>query len=273
MLVDVTSPREPARPPEAESGLESGRTEAPALPLSARVKVGAAEARAPTEPPRSRRVTAEDTEEAIRAAMRFADGALGLGNPQEGVVARAVQQAGRASGVPNRTKFSITVTLDRRGVVTDATIRGDVAGARVWPETLAEVRRSLSAAPVPLGPDERGRGVVVRVDATLLHAFASGSDQAVRAGECVMMPRTGGELPAPFVNLGGELHGYLPNGTCVLGDAADAFAPKTIVVRTKTTSSRVGDAPLPASAYPMPPRRRRIPGLQELVARLIGVAR
>ncbi|HTJ84563.1 MAG TPA: hypothetical protein VL400_22745 [Polyangiaceae bacterium] len=250
-----------SRAGSADGGAESPP---PALSLSERLAFGDGARPAPThtEPPRV--VTAEQSEEAIRSVVRYEDAKLGLGNPQEGIVARAVQEVGRASGVPSGTHFAVTVVIDGDGEVKDASIRGDDVGAAVWPETLAGVLAILRERPIELGPDERSRGAVVRVEATLLHVYASGSDKPVYVGECLTMPRVGGEEPAPFVNIGGALHGQPGNGRCAFADATDAAIPKTIAVRTQTTSIWPGDAPLPAYVHPMPPPERRaysIPGL------------
>jgi hypothetical protein len=234
------------------------------LSLSERLSFGDGARPAPTHPEPQRAVTADETEEAIRSVVRYEDAKLGLGNPQEGIVARAVQEVGRASGVPSGTHFAVTIAIDGDGNVKDASIRGDDVGASVWPETLAGVLAILRERPIELGPDERGRGVVVRVDATLLHVYASGSDKPVYVGECLTMPRVGGEEPAPFVNIGGALHGQPGNGRCAFADGADAGIPKTIAVRTRATSVGPRDAPLPAYVHPMPPPERRaysIPGL------------
>jgi len=260
--------------PSFEPDIEPGLRLPPALSLSARLeRAGGSEgAPAPTRPPSPRAVTAEDTEEAVRSAVRLADRELGLGNPQEGVVARVVQEIGRATGVPSGTHFVVLVAIDRRGMVVDASIQGDAAGDAVWADTLRAIRGRLAEKPVPLGPDERTRGVVVRVEATLLHIYPSGSDKRVQLGDCPVMPRIGGEEPAPFVTIGGVLHGDRPHGTCVLGDVADAAGLKTITVRTTTASIGPRDPPLPASNYPVPPPKRLVIGVMDIIGAVIDAA-
>jgi hypothetical protein len=224
---------------------------------------------APTRPPPRRVVTADDTNEAVRSLVRDQDKQLGLGNPQETIIAAAVQEAGRASGVPSGTRFVVSVVLDGDGNVTDATIRGDTAGDSAWSGTLAAIRGKLSK-PVPLGIDERGRGARVTVDATLLHVYPSGSDKAVVIGECPKIPLVGGEAPAPYFWMGGAGYGDLANGTCALsdGDAKDSL--KTIVVRTTTKTHHAGQAPPALSSAPPKPRPRRLPTPMELIINAIN---
>lgn len=226
---------------------------------------------APTRPPPPQRVvTADDTNEAVRSIVRDADKTLGLGNPQETAIAAAVQEAGRASGVPSGTRFVVTVQLDRNGNVTDASIRGDTAGDGAWSATLAAIRGKLGK-PVPLGPDDRARGARVTVEATLLHVYPSGSDKSVVMGSCPQMPLIGGEQAPHFMNIGGEQYLEPPNGLCALSDGDFKDSLKTIVVRTKARTHHEREAPPALSSFPPRPKPKKLlPTPLELVMRAIN---
>lgn len=227
---------------------------------------------APTRAPRRRRITARETNESVRSLVRMADRELGLGAPQETKISHAVQEAGRASGVPSGTAFAVTLSIDSSGAITSASIRGDEAGANAWPHVLAAIRGGLEGAPVPLGPDERATGATVRVEAKVLHVLPSGSEHAVTTGECPKMPLVGGETAPSFFNIGGTHYLEPPSGLCTLGDMADIPALRTIVVRTTTTTTRPGDAPKPLSAYPKPPKKKLLPTPMEFLTDLLNKA-
>lgn len=222
---------------------------------------------APTRPPPRRRVTGAETSEAVRRLVRDADRELGLGNPQEGRVATAVQEVGRAAGVPSGTRFTVTVRIAADGRVEDATIRGDVAGEAAWPDTLAALRAKLAEAPIPLGPDERG-GATVVVQAVVLHVLASGTTDQVVMGECPKLPQVGGEAQPSFFAIGGAPYLEPPSGLCPLGDASNG-TPKTIAVRTTTTTKHRWDAPPPVSSFSRPPKKKLLLTPTELVLKLI----
>lgn len=73
----------------------------PRLLLAQAVDIAPEVGPAPTGLLRARRVTPEDTNESVRALVRDQDRALGLGAPQQTIIAAAVQEAGRPSGVPS----------------------------------------------------------------------------------------------------------------------------------------------------------------------------
>ncbi len=240
----------------------------PRLSLSDLVDMSLEGPPAPTKPPLRRVVTADDSNEAVRSLVRHEDKKLGLGNPQETAIAAAVQEAGRASGVPSGTRFVVTILLDGAGNVTDASIRGDTAGDGAWRTTLAAIRGKLSK-PVPLGIDERGKGARVTVNATLLHVFPSGSDKAVVMGDCPQMPLIGGEQAPHFMNIGGEQYLEPPNGICALSDGDHKDSSKTIVVRTSVKTHHAGEAPPALSSFPPRPRPKKLPTPMELIMRAI----
>lgn len=222
---------------------------------------------APTRPPRARRITAAETNEAVRSLVRLADKELGLGAPQESRVALAVQEAGRASGVPSGTRFTVTLRIDRDGAVSDASLGGDEAFAGAWGETLAQVRAALASAPIPLGPDAQG-GVTVVVEAQVLHVFASGTTEAVVMGACPQLAQAGGEAQPSFFNIGGTPYLEPPTGLCPLSDASN-LAPKTIQVRTTTRSRYENEAPPPVSSFPRPRPKKLLLTPTELLLKLL----
>ncbi len=239
------------------------------LPLSARV-LGHEDPRpARTTTPKRAPITSAHTQEAVRSIVRDQDRLLGLGNPQETVIAAAVQEAGRASGVPSGTHFTVLVEVDPAGAVTHASLRGDTRGDFAWPGTLERVRTQLSRKAIPLGLDEREKGARVTVQATVLHVLPSGNEQPVVMGECPKMPLVGGEAPPSFFAVGGTQYLEPPLGLCALGDAADVAALKTIVVRTTTKTERDGDAPPLASSFPRPPKKKLLPTPMELLLMLL----
>ena len=149
------------------------------LRLSTFVDLTARAPPAPTTVPHRPPIGGAQVTEAVRAVTRDAGRGLGLEAPQEGVIARAVQDAGRAAGVPSGTHFVVTIVLDREGHVTDSAIRGDTIGDAAWPDTIEQIRAALSKTPIPLGPDEREKGGRVTVKATVLHVFPSGTTDLV----------------------------------------------------------------------------------------------
>lgn len=222
---------------------------------------------APTRPPRARRITAAESNEAVRSLVRLADKELGLGAPQEGRVALAVQEAGRASGVPSGTRFTVTLRINADGAVSEARIGGDDAGAGAWSETLAQIRETLASAPIPLAPDAQG-GVTVVVEAQVLHVFASGTTEAVVMGACPQLATAGGEAQPSFFNIGGTPYLEPPTGLCPLGDTSN-LAPKTIQVRTTAHTRYANEAPPPVSSFPRPRPKKLLLTPTELLMKLL----
>lgn len=231
---------------------------------------------APTEPPARRKVDGAAAAEAIAAGIRAHDRTLGMGNPEQTRIGHAVQIAGRETGVPSRTRFRVTLNLDKAGALLGVKLVSASAGSEaVWSQFLATVRADLSSSPIPLGPDAKIAGAVVVVDAMLIHAFPTGTDQRVIMGECPKMPVVGGEAQSHFQNnMGGTLFGLPANGLCPLY-TYDPESSKTIQVRTTIQTVLPGMAPPPMDALgPNKPEVRRIPSVQEmgiwLLKKLIG---
>lgn len=222
---------------------------------------------APTRPPRARRIGAAETHEAVRALVRLADRELGMGAPHEGRVALAVQEAGRASGVPSGTRFSVTLRIDRDGAVSEANLGGDEAFAGAWSETLTQIRAALASAPIPLGPDARD-GVTVVVEAQVLHVLAAGTTEGVVMGACPQLAQVGGEAQPNFFNVGGTPFLEPPTGLCPLGDASNG-APKTIQVRTTTRSRYANEAPPPVTSFARPRPKKLLLTPSEIVLKLL----
>lgn len=158
------------------------------LSLSGRVAaVGGFDAApaAPTAPPARTKLTPEEVAESVRANVRHHDKKLGLGHPEQTVINDAIQVAGRATGVPNRTRFRVAVDVDGAGRVLGVKLVSASAGDdRTWGAFVGSVRSTLGGRLLPLGPDARKTGARVIVDALLLHAFPSGTDKQMVMGEC-----------------------------------------------------------------------------------------
>lgn len=256
---------------EEESWSEPSTLE-PRLELSwsERIELGSAPAPAPTAPPARRKVTGEDAAEAIAAGIRAHDSQLGLGNPEHTRVAHAVQLAGRATGLPNRTRWRVQVEVARDGALLGVTLVSASAGSeQVWSQFLADVAADLAASPIPLGPDAKIAGAKLVVDALLIHAFPSGTDERVVVGECPKLAVVGGEAQPHFQNIGGTAYGLPANGLCAL-QTVEPASSKTIQVRTQLATVLPRMAPPPLDALgPNEPAVRRLPSVQELIVTVL----